>query len=105
MFEKHYELISQGTKQSVSDLLFAQQRHSWIQHALLPSDVIDFVILPARRILMENSFSLRRHVTLRLPLLGEILVINSKQIWDIKTVHFADSEWETGDAVLTDGCI
>lgn len=54
---------------------------------------------------MENSFSVRRHVTLKLPLLGEILAINSKQTWDIKTLHFADSEWETEDAVLTDGCI
>ena len=58
--------------QSLSDLLYSQQRHQKTQcenggrlstfagnSALLPSDVIDFAMLPAQR----NSFIVRCHVT------------------------------------------
>ena len=33
--------------------------------ALLPSDVIDFAMLPAQRLLTGNSFIVRCHVTLK----------------------------------------
>ena len=73
--------------QSLSDLLYSQRRHQKKtkkngengdengdenggrrstfagNSALLPSDVIDFAMLPAKRFLAGNSFILRCHVT------------------------------------------
>ena len=55
--------------QSLSDLLYSQQRHQKTQcensggrstfagnSALFPSDIIDFAMLPAQRFLAGNSF-------------------------------------------------
>ena len=53
--------------QSLSDLLYSQSRRSRStfagNSALLPSDVIDFAMLPAQRFLAGNSFIVRCHVT------------------------------------------
>ena len=62
--------------QSLSDLLYSQRRHQKTQcenggrrstfvdnSALLPSDVIDFAMLPAQSFLAGNSFIVRCHVT------------------------------------------
>ena len=38
-------------------------QHSRVNSALLPSDVIDFAMLPAQRFLAGNSFIVRCHVT------------------------------------------
>ena len=62
--------------QSLSDLLHRTKRKTWNGNsnggrrstytgnsALLPSDVIDFALLPAQRLLAGNSFIVRCHVT------------------------------------------
>ena len=63
--------------QSLSDLLYSQRRRATFtftcnggrrstfvgNSALLPSDVIDFAMLPAQRFLAGNSFIVRCHVT------------------------------------------
>ena len=62
--------------QSLSDLLYSTKRKTCKGNsnggrrltfagnsALLPSDVIDFVLLPAQRLLAGNSFIVRCHVT------------------------------------------
>ena len=62
--------------QSLSDLFYSQRIHQKTQcengdrrstfagnSALLPSDVIDFAMLPAQRLLAGNSFIVRCHVT------------------------------------------
>ena len=38
-------------------------QHSREQSTVLPSDVMDFALLPAQRLLAGNSFSVRCHVT------------------------------------------
>ena len=58
------------------DLLYSQRRHQKTQcenggrrstfvgnSELLPSDIIDFAMLPAQRFLAGNSFIVRCHVT------------------------------------------
>ena len=64
--------------QSLSDLLYSTKRKTYNGNnnggcrltfagnsALLPSDVIDFALLPAQRLLAGNSFIVRCHVTLK----------------------------------------
>ena len=57
--------------QSLSDLLYSTKIKRTMatttavvsQHPLIPSDVIDFALLPAQRLLVGNSFIVRCHVT------------------------------------------
>ena len=62
--------------QSLSDLLYSTKRKTCNGHsngglrltfagnsALLPSDVMDFALLPAQRLLAGNSFIIRCHMT------------------------------------------
>ena len=62
--------------QSLSDLLYSTKRKTFNGNssggrrstfagnsALLPSDVVDFALLPAKRLLAGNIFSVRYHVT------------------------------------------
>ena len=67
--------------QSLSDLLHSTERKPCNgnnnggrrstfagKSALLPSDVIDFALLPAQRLLAGNSFIFRCHVTSKQPM-------------------------------------
>ena len=55
--------IAQKEKHAMATAMAVVGEHSRVTSALLPSDDIDFTLLPAQSLLAGNSFIVRCHVT------------------------------------------
>ena len=55
--------IAQKEKQAMATATVVVGQHSQCNSALLPSNVIDFAMLPSQKLVVQNSFIVRCHVT------------------------------------------